>query len=142
MGYYTWHTLDADPQEDIIIPQCGHDNPEGATFCMACGKQIKNMSIMDFVWDYIVSAPEMDMVRYGVGEDGTGSERTKWYDHQKDMKVLSEKFPTVLFTLHGEGEEGGNLWKEYWLAGKVQVAKARIVYDEFSLSMLQEPKSN
>jgi len=139
MGYYTWHTLDADAREDIVVPQCGHDNPEGATFCMTCGKQIKNMSIIDFVWDYIASAPEMDMVRYGVGEDGTGSDRTKWYDHQKDMKVLSEKFPTVLFTLNGEGEEGGDLWKEYWLGGKVQVAQARIVYDEFSPNALGEP---
>jgi len=66
-----------------------------------------------------------------------GSDLT-WYDHQKDMAKLSAAFPDVLFTLSGAGQESDDLWKEYYLRGKVQAAKGEIVYPKFDERMLED----
>ena len=63
--------------------------------------------------------------------------RCKWYEHQKHMKHFSKQFPTTLFTLSGEGEEPGDLWKKYFLNGKIQVANAKITYDKFDARKLK-----
>lgn len=39
---------------------------------------------------------------------GDSSDSTKWYDHEKEMIEISKRYPNVLFTLHGEGEEAGD----------------------------------
>lgn len=61
----------------------------------------------------------------------------KWYDHEYDMRSLSERYPGVIFTLHGAGEESGDLWRKYFLNGKMQEVPARIEYDCFDTSKLQ-----
>lgn len=43
----------------------------------------------------------------------------KWYDHHTDMLAHSAKFPDVTFTLSGEGEESGDIWRARYLGGKV-----------------------
>ena len=58
---------------------------------------------------------------------------SKWYDYTTDMCKLSAKFPTVLFTLCGEGEESLDTWKEYYLNGKYQSARAKITYPKMNL---------
>lgn len=40
-------------------------------------------------------------------------EPLKWYDHERDMRAFSGKYPKHLFTLDGEGEEQGDVWREY-----------------------------
>lgn len=60
-----------------------------------------------------------------------------WYDHDVDMKWLSEKFPTVLFTLKGEGEESGDMWIKYYRNGKCQECRAEIVFAPFDESKLK-----
>ena len=60
----------------------------------------------------------------------------KWYNCLKDMKKISEKFPHILFTLHGNGEKSDDIWTAYFLAGKMQHEKARIVIDEFDPNKL------
>ena len=60
----------------------------------------------------------------------------KWYNHEKDMRAYSKKHPKVLFELSGEGEEAGDLWKEYYLNGKMQRAKAVLTYDTFDIKKL------
>ena len=42
----------------------------------------------------------------------------KWYEHETDLKRLSKKFPTVTFTLSGEGEEQGDVWRTIFRDGK------------------------
>ena len=61
----------------------------------------------------------------------------KWYDHDKDMKEISKKFPELVFELCGEGEESGDIWKKYYKDGKVQVCKAKITFDEFDEKKLK-----
>lgn len=53
------------------------------------------------------------------------------------MKAFSEKHPEALFELSGDGEESGDLWKQYWRNGKVQHCSGTIVYDEFDESKMK-----
>lgn len=60
----------------------------------------------------------------------------KWYNCLKDMKALSEKFPDVMFTLSGEGEEYGDIWKAMYKNGKTKYVKAEIVFPTISVNDL------
>jgi len=68
---------------------------------------------------------------------GKGNDLT-WHDHRKDMIRLSAAFPDVLFTLWGRGQEEDDLWKEYYLRGKCQVAQGEIVYPNFDEKQLKD----
>lgn len=50
--------------------------------------------------------------------DGCADHDYKWYDWEKDIKVLASKFPNVLFILDGDGEENEDHW-EFRIKGKV-----------------------
>ena len=63
------------------------------------------------------------------GSDGVCDEVVRWYEHEAHMVHLSKEYPEVLFTLHGEGEEPGNLWRKYFRNGRVQICKAQVHYD-------------
>ncbi len=68
---------------------------------------------------------------------GCSGNESKWYEHQKDMKAFSALNHSILFTLHGEGEESADLWNEYYLNGKLQVEKAQIQIAEFDAKKLK-----
>ena len=61
-------------------------------------------------------------------------ESLKWYDHEQDMKAYSKKFPKLLFILSGEGEESGDIWKDYYKSGRHQLCKAKITFDKYDES--------
>lgn len=61
----------------------------------------------------------------------------KWYEHEDVMKAFSAKWPTVLFTLKGEGEESGDMWYKYFLGGKMQVARAVVSFATFDKDKLK-----
>lgn len=75
------------------------------------------------------------LVVAGLGFDPFG-ESCKWYDHDRDMRLISQKHPETIFILEGEGEESGDIWKKYYLNGKFQTAKAVVTYEEFDESKL------
>jgi hypothetical protein len=53
------------------------------------------------------------------------------------MNEISKEYPNVIFELSGEGEESGDVWKNYYMNGKVQKCQARIVFDEFDENELK-----
>lgn len=66
-----------------------------------------------------------------------GASSCKWYKHESDMRRVSLQFPGVLFTLHGQGENSGDVWVKYFLDGKMQheqLPAALPPFDEAKLS--------
>lgn len=61
----------------------------------------------------------------------------KWYPWEVDMRLISLKFPGVLFKLHGEGEEGGDIWEAYFKDGKAQMCQAMITFQPFDESKMK-----
>ncbi|WP_010495024.1 hypothetical protein [Paenibacillus elgii] len=89
-------------------------------------------------------APDSNEVRQAIEDDdtlayaiGRCSDECKWYDHESDMRAFSERFPDVLFTLSGEGEDNGDLWRKYFRNGKMQHCPAQITYEPFDESKLR-----
>lgn len=78
------------------------------------------------VWEEI---QKHDYMSHALGPDGNSGERCKWYEHEEQMAELSKKFPEVLFTLHGEGEDAMDLWIHYFKNGKIQRRKAKITFE-------------
>lgn len=64
-------------------------------------------------------------------------EETKWYTHEKDMRMLSKQFPDNLFTLRGDGDDNEDMWKEFYLNGKMQREEAIITFLGFDPSKLR-----
>ena len=64
-----------------------------------------------------------------LGGDFFGGDTAKWYDWNADMKEVSSKYPHLLFSLEGEGEESGDIWKAWARNGKVVEARAKIVFE-------------
>lgn len=56
--------------------------------------------------------------------------KLKWYEFEKDMKKLSEAYPEIKFTLHGEGEDNDDLWNLYAYKGEIQIEFAKITYEK------------
>ena len=61
----------------------------------------------------------------------------KWYDYDENMLEISRKYPDLLFILSGEGEESGDLWRNYYKNGKSQRCNAVITYGEFDPVLLK-----
>ena len=134
MGYYTHYRLDVamgDGTEGDWVPQCAHTVIPEAMYCHVCGKAIGDRSIFEVIGERIKDDQQFYAVREGV-------EPTKWYKHDKDMLGLSREFPGVLFMLHGEGEEGGDLWRTYYFDGRLQHEKAVISYAEYDPAKLKQ----
>ena len=73
---------------------------------------------------------------YCLCDDGTSHRSGKWYDHEEDLIMFSQKHKDVLFKLSGEGEKADYLWHKYFKNGKVQVCKAVITFHDFDEKML------
>lgn len=106
MGYYTVFSGDVTGPE-VLLMEFFKDAERGDTF----GEYA-------FPLNYLLD----DHVNYG--------ESMKWYSHEKDMDALSLLYPNLLFTLSGEGEESGDMWRQYHRNGKNVYVKAKVVFDE------------
>lgn len=118
MGYYTNYALQAYPYDMLRRKPKDIELPDSV--CKAIEAEIEKMDLCgdgNIVGGYYCEA--------------------KWYDYERDMCLLSRKFPDVLFVLHGEGADSDDLWDAYFQDGKVQRCPARIIYDEFSSDRLQ-----
>ena len=52
---------------------------------------------------------------YSSLEDGI-----KWYSHDEQLKAYSKANPGITFTLDGDGEEIGDVWRKWYRNGEVQ----------------------
>lgn len=112
---------------------CEHEIIESAKYCHVCGIPLDAYSAIKQLEYYLKNTDNYYLQDFMEWESFTG----KWYEHEEDMKQLSLQFPHILFTLSGDGEEKEDLWRKYFLAGKMQVARAIIVYDNFSEDKLE-----
>lgn len=113
MGYYTSYTLSWD---------CGNSK----TTWDEVSKEIKSRQ------------NEGQILFHGEDGGGDNAEPCKWYEHEKDVAEFSKLYPDVLFELDGAGEDKGDIWRKYFLNGKVQVCEAKITYPKFNKSKLEE----
>ena len=132
MGYYTQYSIEANYE----APELGNKAkpcPCGAVletrYCPECGMKATGFLEMN-TWEAIISS----YVDYPYMFE----ESVKWYDHRKDMIRVSKDYPDILFTLSGEGEEPEDLWKEYYLNGQYQEAKAVITFEDFHPGKLRD----
>ena len=75
----------------------------------------EDKNVMDYAFDY----------------DFESNNEVKWYDHDEHMLELSKLMPSIIFTLSGEGEDSGDIWKKYYLRGKCQLEKADLSIKPF-----------
>lgn len=47
--------------------------------------------------------------------DGEG---IHWYDHEKDLKNVTKKFPDLIIEVNGVGEDYDDIWTERWQNGR------------------------
>jgi hypothetical protein len=142
MGYYTRYSLELEQLEVVdqkaksikeLIAQISNSNEVDRTQLIKDLQDIENPPITS-AEEIIAKLRETnENAKYSLGEDGEAQDESKWYDHEPEFKEFSKQFPSWLFTLTGEGEESGNLWKKYFLNGKVQIANAIISYDNFDM---------
>ena len=109
MGYYTVYTLKWEPTDSTVE-----------------------------IEEYIrKKQTEDENFAYGINPSGEMADSVKWYDHDIDMKILSKAFPKIVFTLSGEGEESGDVWKTYYKNGKMQAEQAEIKIAGFDPAKLK-----
>jgi hypothetical protein len=65
-------------------------------------------------------------------------ESMKWYECSADMKRISKMYPDYTFLLEGEGEDSGDMWREFFKNGMSKRIKARVVFDDFDESFFRD----
>lgn len=113
MGYYTDYDLNISPHGRDVIPE-------------------------DEIAELEREIALIDVFESGNATDGYYC-NAKWYDHDDDMMRLSGRFPDILFSLHGDGENQEDMWETYYLNGRMQYCGAEITYPPFDESRLSEP---
>ena len=60
-------------------------------------------------------------------------EPLKWYEWEDDMRYISSLYPTVLFTITGEGEDREDTWKARIFNQVIDIAESTIVFEEHKI---------
>ena len=82
---------------------------------------------------------EMNLMGFVFNKSLESNQSATWYTYHEDMLCLSTFFPDIIFRLDGYGEDDGDIWREYYLDGKYQKAKANLVFDAFDEEKLESP---
>ena len=102
MGYYTSYTLTVD--------SCKKDTPLSP----------------DFLADLKDKLPFLEQ-----DDCETFSCYTTWYDHERDLCLLSRKYPSYLFSLYGDGDGSEDMWYAYFQNGKTQFCPSVITFEDY-----------
>ncbi len=108
MGYYTWFELD--------IEYLDSREPIGEKLKVHIKEHVEKWN------EYVAYA------MFGAG--GIMPDEHKWYEHEDDMKLVSQDFPDLVFILTGWGEETGDIWRKYFIRGEMSGGAATIVFPE------------
>lgn len=61
-----------------------------------------------------------------------GLDQVKWYEHQDDMQILTDRLPALRLELFCDGEDGDQ-WIVYAKGGKVLVCRSTRVFEPNTL---------
>lgn len=122
MGYYTYYTMHV----------LGPVSDGGAA----------TWSPSPVVWEELDrEIRKMNMFTDGGNAENGYSCYDRWYSWDEDMRLLSSRFPELVFCLHGEGEGPEDLWNAYFLNGAYQYCPASITYEDFDAHKLLPPNT-
>jgi len=93
MGYYTNHTI------NVSAPT--EETSKGVF-----------KEILDSLGD-----PFSETKAEKLASQGETEIEAKWYDRETALKAISKRFPDAIITVHGYGEEPGDVWAERWKSG-------------------------
>lgn len=123
MGYYTYHELE-------VVSEVGESKI----------REIEQY-IVDNELDWQLNKFNgRERLKFAVNEYGDSDlaeEPRKWYESTEDMAKMTLAFPNILFKMHGEGEETGDLWDCYCKNGKHQYCPAIVTYESFDENKLR-----
>lgn len=111
MGYYTYYRLGVKNEDKVPL-----ERQREASLYLAelfdCNEKEKNLILeADYPFGWI------------------SYDSMKWYDWERDMTNVSERFPEIEFILYGEGEERDDTWRAFFKSGKCIYQHAYIYYD-------------
>jgi hypothetical protein len=101
MGYYI-KAIDLNP---------GHGGPalDDTFFNSLC---FDDTSAEDEYWELTIHPDKKGMYWFGQDE-------CRWDEHQEELEAASAKHRDIVFILDGEGSEAGDIWREFYLNGKL-----------------------
>lgn len=86
---------------------------------------------------------ESGVLHYALQRDSKSEyitcEPCNWWNHDEDMLEISSKVPGVRFTLHGSGDNNGDIWESHYYNGKSYTQHAIITIPPFDPVFLREP---
>lgn len=117
MGYYTAYSMCLlDPETQEVL------------------SDEKYNAILPKVIDLLQKA---DVINYALDEYLDCNDTVTWYSYAEDVAEISRQIPDVLFAVHGDGDENGDIWDHYFLNGKSQRCNAEIKIPPFDQSKLE-----
>ena len=132
MGYNTYYELTVDYSKGQVEKEKAKEAEIQEIKDSNLSETTKNRLISDINKEYQNHyVTESDVVNI-IGFNPFGG-KSKWYDHESDMISVSKKFNGVIFVLFGDGDDSEDMWKKYFYNGKMQVANAKITFDECTL---------
>lgn len=101
-----------------------------------------SIKMKDYIPTNLEDQIKGEIEKMSVFEDGNIQDayyvNTTWYDHEQDMRLLSAKFPDMVFWLSGHGDDAEDIWDKYFIGGKMQACYAEIVRGEFDPTKLDD----
>ena len=94
---------------------------------------------MGYYTDFIIKCESKDVMnkieeesgyRFEKWGDGIAFLNAKWYDFEDSIDEVLRAFPKATFSIHGSGEETGDLWKLELTEGKEKFFRGYTEYTE------------
>lgn len=113
MGYYTYYTFEIHKNEgkvsayEIIEWIKKHMDEENEDFFYPFEESINDLFLNDE--NHLKASENLELYPCDI---------CKWYDYDEEMELLAKQFPTVIFELHGDGEDSDDCWNAYYKGDK------------------------